>query len=507
MQLYTNTFWKQLTARPDNDIICQTEHHIYTAKQIIEKSLDLAKNLHQCQFHKGDKVVLALEPSIDFIIILYACMLLGAQIAIIDPHMGKIHYQAMLRQFNPSWAFVDGRLILLQEHPILRYLYLKFKPNGIYLPVNKQINTVACGINFPLFTPKYTLKSLYKSNYEGIHWEEIKSEDPFLVVYTSGTTSVPKAVVHSYKNISASLSAVEKILNLQRADNIATHLPHFVLLAVQSGMIAHIWKENWSPARKLQYIKNNNIQSLFQPPSELLPLIEWSLKKGLKLPNNLKHIMLGSAPVYPSFLRVLYELGPESLKVTCIYGMTEHLIVSYTDGRTKLSVDPSLGDFVGNPIENVTIDLNNKGNLLVSSPQLFLRYFHQSSRNESHDTGDIVTLVDNNIYLQGRDKNMIIRRNTNIYPELYEPTLASITGVKDVAMFGKYSPEEEDEIIYLLIEPIGEHYSKKEILKSIRQKLTFIHRDAAPEKIIFGKVPRKGRQLKVDRQALLKLVS
>jgi acyl-CoA synthetase (AMP-forming)/AMP-acid ligase II len=506
MQLFTNSFWKQLSSRPEDDVICHYKGKAFTVAYIKQKATVLAKNLRQESFKKGDKVVFALEPSVDFNIALYSCMLLGAQVAIIDPHMGRIHYQAMLKQFNPTWALVDSRLLLLQEHPILRYLYFKIKPNGIFLPRNKNIKNIACGKNLPIFNAKFHLRKLYEQNNSNVYWEEIDSDDPFLLVYTSGTTDIPKAVMHSYTNLYASLNAVQHILQLQPTNSIATHLPHFVLLAVQANMIAYIWNENWSPVRKLEYLQKHNIQSLFQPPSELIPMIEWSEKNGSKLPVSLKHIMLGSAPIYPSFLERIYPLGHNSLKITCIYGMTEHLIVSFIDGRDKLKEVPSQGDCVGYPLKNVQTKIDDSGNLIISSDQLFQKYYHEEKRSDWHNTGDIVNLVEGKIYLKGRNKNMIIRRNTNIYPELYEPTLASTPGVKDAVLFGKYMIDQEDETIFLLIEPMDEQYSEKEILKQVKRKINLIHRDAAPEKIIFGRIPRKGRQLKVDRAALQSMI-
>ena len=100
---------------------------------------------------------------------------------------------------------------------------------------------------------------------------------------------------------------------------------------------------------------------------------------------------------------------------------------------------------------------------------------------------------------------MIIRRNMNIYPGLYEPTINKIKGVKAAVMVGKYKEEIHDEKVYLVVE-------KEEAIseKSIRQQLEYgqyaIDKEALPDAIVFQKLPRKGRQNKIDRKAIVELL-
>lgn len=500
--LYNNDFWKSLISRPGGDIACFYKGKYFTCEYIKERSLRMAVALSDEGFAKGDRVVLAIEPGPEFIIALYACLLLGAKTAIIDPHMGRQHYQAMLKQFDPSWAFMDSRLILLQEHPILRYIYLKTNKEGIYLPTNKRMNKISCGMTLPLFTHDFKCRDLMKRPFTYVQMDMSSDTDECLVVYTSGTTGVPKAVVHTYGSLASSLNLLSKMLVDMNVHKIATHLPHFVLLAIQSNMVAYIWQEQMNAKKRYEFISAHQIDCLFGPPSEFLPIVDYCMMNEKTLPDSLSQILLGSAPVYRSFLYKLMEVSPIQLQVACIYGMTEHLIVSTLTGLEKMIDMGIWGDLVGYPVEGVEAKVGINGNLLIRSPQMYHRYFHQEGSVSWHDTGDRASLVDGKIYLIGRDKNMIIRRNTNIYPELYEPGICSLPGVRDAAMVGIYDESIEDERVYLAIETEHPDFDLRKLWQELRYGKNSIHRDALPDQIFLMKIPRKGRQQKLDRQTL-----
>lgn len=375
--LYNNEFWKSLITRPEEDIVCFYKGKYYTCKYIKERSLRMAVALSDEGFKKGDRVTLAIEPGPEFVIALYACLLLGAKTAIIDPHMGRQHYQAILKQFAPSWAFMDSRLIFLQEHPVIRYIYLNTKKEGIYLPSNKRVKKISCGMALPLFTHDFKSSDLMKRPFSFVQMGMSSEADECLVVYTSGKTSVPKGVVHTYGSLAATLNLLSVMLEGMNVHKFATHLPHFVLLAIQSNMVAYVWEEKLSANKQYEFISKHRIDCLFGPPSEFLTLVDYCLTKRKKLPDSLGQILLGSAPVFRSFLYKLMEGSPIQLQVACIYGMTEHLIVSTLTGLEKMMDIGIRGDLVGYPEEGVETKFGINGNLQIQSPQEYHGHSHQ----------------------------------------------------------------------------------------------------------------------------------
>jgi acyl-CoA synthetase (AMP-forming)/AMP-acid ligase II len=202
---------------------------------------------------------------------------------------------------------------------------------------------------------------------------------------------------------------------------------------------------------------------------------------------------------------MLYSVAPSHTKITCLYGMTENLLVCQIDGMEKIHTTEA-GDVVGKAFDGVELSIADDGEILVSSSQLFSRYLHQDNRESPHKTGDLGYINKEGILvLNGRKKDMIIRRDTNIYPAIYEKTIKNIPGVKEAVLIGKYSEKLHDEEVYLFVET--EMYSEQQLRKLLLSGRYSIDREALPDQIIFTKIPLSGRQNKVDRKKLRELIA
>jgi long-subunit acyl-CoA synthetase (AMP-forming) len=185
--------------------------------------------------------------------------------------------------------------------------------------------------------------------------------------------------------------------------------------------------------------------------------------------------------------------------------MTEHLLVSVVDGTEKIDYKGE-GDLVGKAVEGVEIKIADDGELLVKSDQLYSRYFHLNDRDEYHASGDLAQVdKEGNLLLKGRKKEMIIRGNTNIYPALYEGTIKKIKGIEEAAFVGVYNPEKEDEEVFLAIEA-ADFLTKKLVMDKISYGEYQIEKNALPDEIVFMKIPRKGRQHKIDRAQIVEMI-
>ena len=95
---------------------------------------------------------------------------------------------------------------------------------------------------------------------------------------------------------------------------------------------------------------------------------------------------------------------------------------------------------------------------------------------------------------------MIIRRDTNIYPAIYEKTIKNIPGIVEAVIVGAYSEAKHDEEVFLVVE--SDAYSEAELMKMLQSGKYSIDKEALPDKILFKKIPVSGRQNKVDRKML-----
>ncbi len=472
-----------------------------TAKDLLQKSINLAVALKSKGYKENDVAVIAAQTGEEFLEIMYAIVMLKGIIAIIDPEMGRQNYEAKMRQLNPQWMFIDSRLLLLQEHPLLKAALLKFIKTLPNITLVGGCKLVAVGKWLPIIRKHLSLQQLIKKNIQQVQWTPDDGKAETLIIYTSGTLSVPKGVFHTGENLAQSISSLGKLFTKNPQAIVGTYLPHFMLLGIAAGLPVKLMEQTLRADKKITWIRQENIGVIFGPPSDYLPMIHFCETNNLKMPTCLQHIMIGSAPVHTKFLQRLIAVLPPTTQVTCTYGMTENLLVATIDGREKLHLLQD-GDVVGKPVQDVVIRIAEDGEIMVRSPQLFSRYYHEDSGKEWHASGDLGYL-DNagNIVLKGRKKEMIIRRNMNIYPALYENTIKNIKGIDEAAMVGIYDETLHDEKVYLALE--GNNINIALVQKQLAAGKHSIDKEALPDHIFTMTIPRKGRQHKIDRQAII----
>ena len=103
---------------------------------------------------------------------------------------------------------------------------------------------------------------------------------------------------------------------------------------------------------------------------------------------------------------------------------------------------------------------------------------------------------------------MIIRKEFNIYPSLYEKTINNIPFIKNAAFIGMWNKEKEDEDIVLCVELEDSYKSdnaeriKKEIFELITRGIYSIDNFAIPDIVVLIDIPCSGKQNKVNKQLL-----
>jgi acyl-CoA synthetase (AMP-forming)/AMP-acid ligase II len=389
----------------------------------------------------------------------------------------------------------------LQEHPLLKAVLLRFVKKIPDIRLIKSMQLVAVGKWMPVFRKHLSLNKLREQLHDDNLLADADAGTENVITYTSGTLSTPKGVLHSSASLSASIQALCTLFKKDQQAIVGAYLPHFLLLGIAAGLPVKLMKADLSATKKIDFIKKENIGILFGPPSDYLPMILHCEETDQLLPAVLQHVLIGSAPAHASFLKRLLAVLPSHTRVTCTYGMTENLLVAVIDGREKAGYAEE-GDILGKPVQGIAIRIAEDGEILVRSPQLFSRYFHEQGRPDWHASGDLGRIdAEGNIVLMGRKKEMIIRRNMNIYPALYENTIKHIKGIDEAAMVGVYHDDIHDEKVYLALE--GNSINISSVKKQLAQGKHSIDAEALPDVIFTMTIPRKGRQNKIDRNGIV----
>jgi acyl-CoA synthetase (AMP-forming)/AMP-acid ligase II len=186
-----------------------------------------------------------------------------------------------------------------------------------------------------------------------------------------------------------------------------------------------------------------------------------------------------------------------------VYGMTEILPVAIADGVAKLAAPPTEGDEVGRIMPSVDARIDD-GELVLAGPGLALGYLAELPQHPLTEirTGDLARLDGDRLTLLGRRKDMFIRGTQNVYPGLYEPIIAGLPGVVDVAMVGVPDEIGDDRIVLALVGDDG-------VAERVSRALPgLIDAGVLPDEIVvLDELPRGGRSRKLDRAALAQRVA
>jgi acyl-CoA synthetase (AMP-forming)/AMP-acid ligase II len=326
-----------------------------------------------------------------------------------------------------------------------------------------------------------------------------------IVLFTSGTTAAPKAVVHDERSIGASMEMLRDQLQLTAGDVVFSSELYLNVPALMAGARSVMTGfARVDPRRWLRQARTSGATVAFAVPSDMVRIVESAGRDGEKLPRGLRLLLLGSAPAHRQFLERLRAVVEPSTAVWSVYAMTEMLPVSAIAMNEKLETDSS-GDLVGRPFPGVRLRVADDGELFVSGPNLFRGYMNEGDVKE-HATGDLVALDEQGrVVILGRKKQMIIRGRDNIYPSLVESVVDSIPGVRRSCLCGYYDETQADERLVLVLEPAAGEDSGR-LIRRVRNAIvagaTRIDANAFPDDIVVMQLPVDARSRKTDRAAV-----
>ncbi len=459
-----------------------------TWKNYQDKAFFYVKKFQELWIKKGDKIVIFIKNIVDFSAYALAVLLVWAKLIIIEPDYSEKILEEKLKFIKPDLVILEPILYYLLKIPFIRNISKIKKYNNFFIYSKKIIphltSTKGRGIN------KYSEKN--------INFINIEKNTESLVVFTWWTTWNPKWVVHTLGSLEIMFARISKII-WESTKIFYADLPHFVLIWISMGVKNIVWENNISDKSFLGILEKYKIDTIFSPPYRFINIID-NTKMSTEgfsplqkiLPKTLKHICLWSAPIYKSFLEKLVKNIEKDTKITCIYGMTEILPISYIDWREKINKKVDW-DLLWKVLDNIEINILKDWELEISWDWLFKKYLWWENIKK-HRTWDLVKFENWNLIMKWRKKDMILRKDYNIYPTLYEPIINSIPWIIESAMIWIFDKKLQDEKVILFIE-------WKKNIKFDLEKI--IDKFALPDEIIFlDKMPRIWRQNKIDKNFL-----
>ncbi|MFF0366425.1 AMP-binding protein [Micromonospora sp. NPDC005087] len=270
-------------------------------------------------------------------------------------------------------------------------------------------------------------------------------DDICLLLYTSGTTSEAKGVLHNHQTIVFEMQSIIDWMALTEDDRTFMGSP----VGHLTGIVYGVWLPTllrqstslldvWEPGRAVDIIEGDRCTFSLGATPFLRGLVDEYARRGT--PSALTTFLCGGADVPPALIRqarrqldatVSRSYGSSELPVYCTSGPAiSPDIAAETDG---LPIPPDDGYLI-----NVT---DGVGELVARGPELFLGYLDPALNAEAFTpdgffrTGDLATISpEGAVAIQGRSKDIIIRGGENISAAQVEQHLLEHPAIADVAV-------------------------------------------------------------------------
>ncbi|MCC6698005.1 MAG: o-succinylbenzoate--CoA ligase [Candidatus Hydrogenedentes bacterium] len=267
---------------------------------------------------------------------------------------------------------------------------------------------------------------------------------PGTIIFTSGSSAEPKAVLHTFAHHSYNALASNENIVIEPGDCWLLSLPVFHVsglgilfrCAWAGGAVAVPEQGEPLDAAILRY----GVTHVSLVATQLFRLIH--TKSGREALGTLKAILVGGSAVPGSLVREAHRLR---LPIFTTYGLTE-MSSQVTVSRPWDALEALLTS--GRPLRTDTIRVSSAGEIEVRGPTLFSGYLEGDrvslplTDEGWFATGDLGEFDDTgNLHVRGRKDNLFISGGENIQPEEIEQCLCHIDGVVEAVVVPVKSEE------------------------------------------------------------------
>lgn len=310
------------------------------------------------------------------------------------------------------------------------------------------------------------------------------------ITYTSGSTGSPKGVMLDAEIIEEKYTVLANKTQMQASDHILSLLPLSTLLENIAGLYSGLFsgasvylfsadKTGLSGSSQVDGKKLFALICEIQPSGfivipQLLALLVSLVKQGLKLPESLRFIAVGGAPVSELLLQQAEQLN---IPVYQGYGLSEACSVVALN-----TIEHNRLGSVGQILKSHQVKIADDGEILLKG-HLFKGYLGAEANKHSHQyyhTGDLGYIDSHSyLYINGRKKNIInTSYGRNISPEWLEKELEIMPAIAQSVIYGHGKPF----VLALIV--MRPDYTKKDVQFFIDELNTQLPDYAQIKKII-----------------------
>ena len=491
--LYTH-FRRQVDAHKKDELLCTGDGRSYTYGEIDQKSAAMASFLTSLGIEAGDRISVQVEKSPETLCLYLACLRAGFV-------------------FHPlNMAYTTGEL---------EYFLNNAEPAAVICDPSREmpIKEIADGAGAQwVFTldgdGNGTLPDRASDATSDFGVIPRAADDMAALLYSSGTTGVPKGIMLTHANLLKNTEALVDAWGFTDQDRLLHALPifhvHGLFVAIGCVMLSGAsmrWLPAYNPQAVMRFLSECTV--LMGVPTyytRLLALSEFTAETT----KNIRLFVSGSAPLLEeTFVEFEARTGHRILER---YGMTETNMNTSNplDGERKPGT-------VGPPLPGVTVRIvddagdglpvDQIGNLQVKGPNVFIGYWKMPDKTSEDftedgffNTGDKGKIdADGYVSIVGRAKDMVITGGLNVYPKEVELFIDDLPGVKESAVIGVPHADFGEGVVAVVVPENVSEVSETDVIDACKSALANFK---VPKRAIFVDELPRNTMAKVQKNVL-----
>jgi acyl-CoA synthetase (AMP-forming)/AMP-acid ligase II len=341
---------------------------------------------------------------------------------------------------------------------------------------------------------------------------DVTPQDTWILLYTSGTTGVPKGVIRSHESYIAFFLINEVDYGFNEHDYGLIIMPFchvnstfysFVFTYIGGSVYVHR-EFDFDPVEIFELIDREKVTftSLIPTHYALMLAVPEDERNKYDL-SSIKSLLCSSAPVRKQTKMDIMKAFPNA-KLFEAYGSTEAGLVTLLKPEDQLKKLGSIGqECAGTDILKILDEDGNEvpvgevGELYSRGPMMFDEYYKLPDKTRSSFIGDFFSAGDmvkkdeeGYYYIVDRKDNMIITGGEHVYPSEVEDVIASHPDIFDVAVIGIPHDKWGEAVMAVAILKEGAKVAEEDIINFCRDKMAGYKKPKAVKFITQDDMPR-----------------